>query len=84
MAFRQEHHQADTALVDPANPWPVLNLLGRCEIEAALNWGGFATYDRESTDDLRRALALALAAGDIEDWQIGAAMDFAAAGRELQ
>lgn len=43
-----------------------LNRLGRAEIEAALNWGGFATYDHESTDELREALALAIEGGDVD------------------
>lgn len=43
-----------------------VNRLARSEVEACLNWGGFATYDHESTGDLREALVLAIEAGDIE------------------
>jgi|GEM_PF-3755173 len=43
-----------------------LNRLGRAEIEAALNWGGFATYDHETTEELREALGRAVEDGDVE------------------
>ena len=34
-----------------------VNRLTRGEVETALNWAGYATYDHESTDDLGDALA---------------------------
>lgn len=42
-----------------------LNRLSRGEIEAALNWAGYATYDRETTEDLRRVLAACIDDGEI-------------------
>lgn len=43
-----------------------VNRMSRGEVEAALNWGGFATYDSESTQELRTALVLAIEAGDVD------------------
>lgn len=43
-----------------------VNHMSRGEVEAALNWGGFATYDHEATQALRLALVEAIEAGDVE------------------
>lgn len=43
----------------------VLNRLSRGEIEASLNWAGYATYDHEATDALRDCLAQCIEDGEI-------------------
>lgn len=43
-----------------------INNLSRGDIERALNWAGYATYDHESTDDLRACLAQSVADGEID------------------
>ena len=45
--------------------WRDVNRLSRGEVEAALNWGGYATYDHESTDALRACLVQCIADGEI-------------------
>ena len=45
--------------------WADVNRLTRGEVEAALNWGGYATYDHETTDDLRACLVQCVVDGEI-------------------
>lgn len=51
--------------------WPVVNRLGRAQIEAALESGGFACYDHEPTGELRTALVDALLCGDVDPSAVG-------------
>ena len=46
--------------------WRDVNRLTRGEVEKALNWGGYATYDHESTADLRACLVQCIADGEID------------------
>jgi hypothetical protein len=42
-----------------------INNLSRGDIERALNWGGYATYDHELTSELRECLRGCVADGEI-------------------
>lgn len=58
--------QSESSARLDADTLRAINNLSRGEIEHALNWGGYATYDHELTSELRECLRGAVADGEID------------------
>lgn len=58
--------ESDSSARLDADTLRAINNLSRGEIEQLLNWGGYATYDHEPSEDLRECLRGAVADGEID------------------